>query len=65
MDIWLGIMVGSWLGSTQSFMLSPLSHHGDLDGGFLIDSPFESGFKMDEKGYACPLKGTGLGIKNI
>lgn len=40
MDIWLGIMISSWLGCAQTFMLAPLANFGDLDGGNIVFSPF-------------------------
>ena len=44
MDIWLGIMISSWLGCAQTFMLAPLANFGDLDGGNIVFSPFTEGY---------------------
>jgi hypothetical protein len=37
-------MVSSWLGCTQTYMLAPLASFGDIDGGFIMKSPFQAGF---------------------
>lgn len=65
MEIWLGIMISSWLGCTQTYMLAPFAHYGDLDGGLLVHSPFEGGFKSLSNGVLEPIEGKGLAIKEI
>ena len=65
LDVWLGIMISSWLGCTQTFMLSPLAGCGDLDGGYILESPYEAGFGMNEKGYSYLVERTGLGVRGI
>ena len=44
-------MVSSWLGCTQTYMLAPLANYGDLDGGYIVHSPFTAGFKSKPDGH--------------
>ena len=63
LEIWLGIMVSSQLGCTQTFHLSPLAQFGDLDGGMLVESPFEGGFTWSSDGELVAVEGKGLCIR--
>lgn len=63
LEIWLGIMISSWLGCAQTYMLAPFSHYGDLDAGLLVWSPFAGGFESTPDGILLPVQGTGLAIR--
>lgn len=55
MEIWLGTMVSSWQGCTQTYMLAPFAHYGDLDGGLLVYSLFQGGFLWTPDGVLSPV----------
>ena len=65
MDIWLGMMIGSWLVCTQAFMLAPLATHGDLDAGEIVWSPYTKGFRSSKEGFVEAVGEEGMGVREI